>query len=190
MSSHPRSLFACLSFALALAVPSPSGRLHAADAPPAAAPAAPAAIAVLAPTQGNDTVRGTVKFTKVAGGVRVVADVTGLKPGEHGFHLHEFGDASSADGTAAGGHFNPAKETHGAPTAEHRHAGDLGNLKADAAGHATLDYVDSKLSFDGAASIIGHGVVIHANPDDMTTQPTGNAGGRVAVGVIGLAKGP
>jgi len=153
-----------------------------------AAPSATAAIAVLIPTQGNE-VHGIVKITKVPGGVRIVADVTGLKPGEHGFHIHEFGDASSADGTAAGGHFNPAKDTHGAPTAEHRHVGDLGNLKADASGHAVLDYVDTKLSLEGAASIIGRGIVIHANPDDLTTQPTGNAGGRVAVAVIGITKG-
>jgi Cu-Zn family superoxide dismutase len=154
-----------------------------------AAPAITTVVAVLVPTQGND-VRGTVKFTKVAGGVRVVADITGLKPGEHGFHIHEFGDASSADGMAAGGHFNPAKENHGAPTAAVRHAGDLGNIKADANGRATLDQVDAKLSLDGAASIIGRAVVVHANPDDLTTQPTGNAGGRVAVGVIGVAKAP
>jgi Cu-Zn family superoxide dismutase len=162
--------------------------LCAADAPVPAAPASPAAVAVLVPTQGNDAVHGTVRFTKVTGGVRVVVDVTGLKPGEHGFHLHEFGDTTSADGMAAGGHFNPTKDTHGAPTAEHRHEGDLGNLKADATGHATLEYVDAKLSFEGAASVLGHSVVIHANPDDFTTQPTGNAGPRVAVGVIGLAK--
>lgn len=152
------------------------------------APAITTVVAVLVPTQGND-VRGTVKFTKVAGGVRVVADITGLKPGEHGFHLHEFGDASSADGMAAGGHFNPAAAAHGSPTAAVRHAGDLGNIKADASGHATLDQVDAKLSLDGAASILGRAVVVHANPDDLTTQPTGNAGPRVAVGVIGLAKG-
>lgn len=154
-----------------------------------AAPAVTTVVAVLVPTQGND-VRGTVKFTKVAGGVRVVADITGLKPGEHGFHIHEFGDASSADGMAAGGHFNPAKENHGAPTAAVRHAGDLGNIKADASGRATLDQVDAKLALDGAASIVGRAVVVHANPDDLTTQPTGNAGGRVAVGVIGVAKAP
>jgi Cu-Zn family superoxide dismutase len=160
--------------------------LHAADM---AMPGPTAAIAVLIPTQGNE-VHGTVRFTKAANGVHVVADLTGLKPGDHGFHIHEFGDASSADGTAAGGHFNPAKDTHGAPTAEHRHTGDLGNIKADASGHAALDYVDPKLSFEGSTSILGRAVVIHANADDLSTQPTGNAGGRVAVGVIGVAKTP
>src|SRR4051812_854842 len=196
MSSHTRSRLAPLLIASALVVATVTTRLGAADAPAShdmsamatAAPTATAAVAVLIPTQGSE-VHGTVKITKVPGGVRVVADVTGLKPGEHGFHIHEFGDASSADGTAAGGHFNPAKDTHGAPTAEHRHAGDLGNLKADASGHAMLDYVDPKLSIDGAASIIGRGIVVHANPDDLTTQPTGNAGGRVAVAIIGIAKG-
>jgi Cu-Zn family superoxide dismutase len=185
-----------LVFASALVATFPA-LLHAADMPmtpgmamPMTAPAATTtAIAVLVPTQGNEAVHGTVRFTKVAGGVHVVADVTGLKPGEHGFHIHEFGDASSADGTAAGGHFNPGKESHGAATAEHRHEGDLGNITADATGHAVLDTVDTKLSFEGAASILGHGVVVHADADDLKTQPTGNAGKRVAVGVIGLAKG-
>jgi Cu-Zn family superoxide dismutase len=189
----PLRLVALATFAASIIVPAGT---HAADMPMQhdmaammpAAPAVTAVVAVLVPTQGND-VRGTVKFTKVPGGVRVVADISGLKPGEHGFHIHEFGDASSADGMAAGGHFNPAAAAHGAPSAAVRHAGDLGNIKADAAGRATLDYVDTKLSLDGAASIVGRAVVVHANPDDLTTQPTGNAGGRVAVGVIGVTKG-
>ena len=189
MSRHFRPLLVFTALTLAAAV-SPRLPLRAADAPPAApaAVAPPTAVAVLVPTQGND-VRGTVRFTKVNGGVRVVAEVTGLKPGDHGFHVHEFGDASSADGTAAGGHFNPAGAAHAGPAAEHRHTGDLGNIKADANGRGTLDYVDAKLALDGAASILGRAVVIHANPDDLTTQPAGNAGPRVAVGVIGLAKG-
>jgi len=193
--SHPAPLrlVALATFAASIIVPAGT---RAADMPmqhdmaamTPAAPAVTAVVAVLVPTQGND-VRGTVKFTKVAGGVRVVADITGLKPGEHGFHIHEFGDASSADGMAAGGHFNPAAAAHGAPTAAVRHAGDLGNIKADASGRATLDQVDPKLSLEGAASIVGRAVVVHANPDDLATQPTGNAGGRVAVGVIGVTKG-
>ena len=154
-----------------------------------AAPSFTAAVAVLIPTQGNE-VRGVVRFTTVNGGVRVVADVSGLKPGRHGFHVHEFGDASAPDGSAAGGHFNPGHENHGAPMAEHRHAGDLGNLEADASGHAVLDYVDGKLALDGPASIIGRGLIVHADPDDLMTQPTGNAGKRVACGAIGGAKAP
>ena len=156
---------------------------------PMAASTLTSAVAVLIPTQGND-VHGTVRFTKVAGGVHVVAEVTGLTPGQHGFHVHEFGDASAADGAGAGGHFNPTHEVHGAPMADHRHAGDLGNLEADAGGHAVLDFVDAALALDGASSIIGRGLVVHASPDDLKSQPVGNAGKRVAVGVIGIAKGP
>ena len=152
-----------------------------------AMPAPAAAVAVLIPTEGN-SVRGVVHFTRVANGVHVVANVSGLTPGNHGFHIHEYGDASSPDGTAAGGHFNPGHKDHGAPTADDRHAGDLGNLHADADGNATVDYVDPLIAFAGATSIIGRGVIVHADADDFKTQPTGNAGKRVACGVIGIAK--
>jgi Cu-Zn family superoxide dismutase len=152
-----------------------------------AMPAPAAAVAVLIPTKGN-AVQGVVHFTRVANGVHVVARVSGLKPGEHGFHIHEYGDASSPDGTAAGGHFNPEHKDHGGPTVMDRHAGDLGNLQADADGNATVDYVDEMITLDGAESIIGRGVIVHADPDDFKTQPTGNAGKRVACGVIGIAK--
>lgn len=148
-----------------------------------------AAVAVLYPTQGS-SVHGTVRFTKVEGGVRIVAEVSGLTPGLHGFHVHEFGDATSADGSAAGGHFNPAHAAHGGPEAAERHAGDFGNLEADASGHAKLDRIDPALALDGPHSIIGRGLIVHAGPDDLKTQPTGNAGGRVACGVVGIAKAP
>jgi superoxide dismutase, Cu-Zn family len=153
---------------------------------PTGGPEAARAVAVLLPTKGSK-VEGTVTFTRGEKGIRVQADVSGLAPGKHGFHIHEFGDSSSPDGMAAGGHFNPHKMEHGAPTAEKRHVGDLGNLEADSAGHATLDLVDPALSFSGSSSILGRGVVVHEKPDDFG-QPTGNAGGRVAVGVIGVAK--
>lgn len=146
-----------------------------------------AAVAVLIPTVGN-AVTGTVRFTQVDGGVRVVADVAGLKPGAHGFHIHEFGDISAADGMSAGGHLNPGHAKHGAPDAAERHEGDLGNLKADANGHATVDYVDPVITLNGPTSIIGRGVVVHADADDLKSQPVGNAGKRVAAGVIGVAK--
>jgi superoxide dismutase, Cu-Zn family len=153
----------------------------------AAEPAVTAAIAVISSTEGN-SVSGTVKFTKVEGGVHVVAHVMGLKPGGHGFHIHQFGDISAKDGTGTGGHFNPKGHEHGAPMSEMRHAGDLGNLVADENGHAMLDMVDKHLSFEGADSFIGRGIIIHADPDDLKTQPTGNAGKRVAQAVIGVAK--
>jgi Cu-Zn family superoxide dismutase len=145
------------------------------------------AVAVLHATQGN-TAQGVVTFTQEQGGVRVVAKLTGVPKGVHGFHIHEFGDCSSADGTSAGGHFNPTGMSHAGPTAEKRHVGDLGNVTADEQGNVALDYVDKHLAFSGANAIIGHAVILHANPDDFTTQPTGNAGGRIACGVIGVAK--
>lgn len=145
------------------------------------------AVAVLSPT-ANSKVMGTVTFTKVGDEVKVVADITGLTPGKHGFHIHEFGDCTSPDGTSAGGHFNPAKHQHGAPDASDRHAGDLGNIEADASGKAHLELSDKTIRLSGAESIIGHAVIVHEKVDDLKTQPTGDAGGRLACGVIGVAK--
>lgn len=145
------------------------------------------AIALIHATQGNQ-VKGTVVFVEEAGGVRVTASISGLSPGLHGFHIHEFGDASSADGTAAGAHFNPSGHPHNGPSATNRHAGDLGNLTADATGNATLNWLDPHISLSGPHAIIGRSVVVHEKADDLTTQPTGNAGGRIGVGIIGIAK--
>jgi Cu-Zn family superoxide dismutase len=145
------------------------------------------AICVLYPTQGNK-VTGTVKFTQVPGGVKVVADLQGLTKGKHGFHIHEFGDCNSPDGTSAGAHFNPKSTNHGSPADAMRHDGDMGNIEADASGKAHLEYVDKTLSFSGDASIIGRSVIVHEKEDDMKTQPTGNAGARIACGVIGIGK--
>ena len=156
----------------------------------ATASAAPVtkAVAALNPTK-DSKVSGDVTFTKVEGGVHVVAHVSGLAAGSHGFHVHEFGDCSAPDGSAAGGHFNPTGHKHGAPGDADRHAGDLGNVEAGADGTATLDVVDKTLALEGPESILGRGLIVHANADDLKTQPTGNAGGRLACGVIGAAKG-
>ena len=166
---------------------------HAAPAA-AAAPAAPTsttiakAVCVLSPTKGN-TVHGKVTFTQQADGVLIEAEVAGLAPGsKHGFHIHEFGDISAEDGASLGGHFNPAGNPHAAPDAEKRHSGDLGNLEADAQGNATIKRVDKIIQLNGEQCILGRGIVVHAAADDLTTQPTGNAGARVAVGSIGVAK--
>jgi Cu-Zn family superoxide dismutase len=144
------------------------------------------AISVLHPTEGND-VLGVVHFYDTPEGVRVVAEVQGLTPGEHGFHVHEFGDCSAPDATSAGGHFNPDNTPHGAPTDATRHVGDLGNLSADDAGAAQFQWTDSLLAFHGPHSILGRGVIVHAGEDDYTSQPSGAAGPRVACGVIGIA---
>jgi Cu-Zn family superoxide dismutase len=141
------------------------------------------AVAEMKPTQGNQA-SGTVTFTKTSDGIRVEVDVVDLAPGEHGIHLHENGDCSASDASSAGGHFNPAGMPHGGPAAVRRHAGDFGNLVADKNGHARMKFVDPILTFEGPSSIIGRSVVVHADPDDLITQPTGNSGARVACGVI------
>lgn len=147
-------------------------------------PAPPYVVATLRPTLGN-TAAGTVWFVRDGTGLRVVGRISGLKPNrQHGFHVHERGDCSSVDGTSAGGHFNPTAQPHGAPGAAH-HAGDLPALTADAAGNASFDVrtTGSVLTGD-APDIAGKALIVHADPDDYSTQPTGNSGSRIACGVI------
>ncbi|HYY35331.1 MAG TPA: superoxide dismutase family protein [Candidatus Binatia bacterium] len=146
------------------------------------------AVAVLHPTAGNK-VSGTVTFTEVADGVQVRAEISGLTSGNHGFHVHEFGDCSAADASSAGAHFNPTHEPHAGPDATQRHVGDMGNVQADASGKARLEYVDHQISLtNDERSAIGRSVVVHAKADDLKSQPAGDSGARVACGVIGRAK--
>jgi superoxide dismutase, Cu-Zn family len=144
------------------------------------------AIAQLHSTSGS-SVKGRVVFTKDASGIHVHAEISGLTPGEHGFHIHEYG-VWSEDGMSSGGHFNPTMAPHAGIESKKRHVGDLGNITANSNGNATLDVDDSHLSFHGASSILGRGVVVHEKVDDLKTQPSGNAGARLAVGVVGVAK--
>lgn len=139
--------------------------------------------AILWPTQGN-TAQGKVSFTVVEGGVKIIADVDDLTPGKHGFHIHEHGDCSAPDASSAGGHFNPTGSKHGSPDSSERHAGDLGNLVADNNGHAHYERIDTVITLDGPHSIIGRSIIIHEKEDDFKTQPAGNAGARVACGII------
>lgn len=143
------------------------------------------AVAVMEATEGN-TAHGKVAFTEVEGGIKVTAHFEGVPEGEHGFHIHEKGDCSSGDGKSAGGHFNPEGHEHAGPDAAMRHVGDLGNITANAEGMAEKEFVDSVISFDGIKSILDKGVILHADPDDLTSQPTGAAGARIACGVIKL----
>lgn len=143
------------------------------------------AVAVLIPAEGSK-VKGVVVFTEENGGVKIKVNLEGLTPGEHGFHIHDFGDISDMKGMSAGGHFNPTNKKHGAPTDAERHVGDLGNITADKDGKVDAEFTDKIISLNGVYSIIGHSVVVHADADDFKTQPTGNAGGRVAFGVIGI----
>ncbi|SMQ93522.1 superoxide dismutase family protein [Xanthomonas fragariae] len=145
------------------------------------------ATAELQPTKGNE-VKGTVRFKTVDGALRVTGQLSGLKPNtEHGFHIHEKGDCSAPDGSSAGGHLNPAQSDHGNVTADPHHGGDMPNIKADAQGNARIDGpVSSNVNLGKADQfdIAGHAVIVHADADDYKTQPTGNAGGRLACGVI------
>ncbi|MBL0025206.1 MAG: superoxide dismutase family protein [Saprospiraceae bacterium] len=145
------------------------------------------AVCVLYPTAGHN-VSGTVVFTKQPEGVKVNIDIKGLKPGKHGFHIHEFGDCSASDGTSAGGHFNPGSKDHGGPMDSMRHAGDMGNIDANSDGKVITEYFDKSIMLSGPGSIIGHSIIVHDNEDDLKTQPTGNAGPRAACGTIGVAK--
>jgi len=169
----------------------------AAETPLAADPAAPPAMATtvataqLQPTK-DSTVAGTISFSLVDGALRASGDITGLKPdSEHGFHIHEKGDCSAPDGTSAGGHFNPGSSDHGSIDASAHHGGDMPNIKADAQGNAHIDGpVASNVNAGkgDAFDIIGRGLIVHADPDDYKTQPTGNAGARLACAVISKAQ--
>jgi Cu-Zn family superoxide dismutase len=141
------------------------------------------AVVELKPTEGND-VYGRVAFTPYKGGVLIVAEVHNLTPGQHGFHIHEFGDCSAPDGSSAGGHYNPYNKPHAGPDDPDRHMGDMGNLVADVDGNATYERLDDLIELSGPNSIIGRAVIVHSGRDDLVTQPTGDAGSRVACGVI------
>ena len=171
----------CALGAIAIAAPSQSQPQHANAAPAGL-------IAVVTPTEGS-SVRGVVRFAETDRGVRVTARIEGLTPNsKHGFHVHEWGDASAADGTSAGGHFNPGGHDHDLPPGAPRHAGDLGNLEADAEGRANYEYMAQNITLlRGADAILGRSVIIHIQEDDGS-QPTGNAGARIGIGIIGIAQ--
>ena len=141
------------------------------------------ATAKLEPTKGSTTT-GTVTFAQRMGKVFVTAEVSGLAPGEHGFHMHEKGDCSSGDGMSTGGHWNPDATPHGPQSGAH-HAGDMPSLVADAGGNAKATFsLDGVTVAAGPKSVVGRGLIVHKDPDDYATQPTGNAGARVACAVI------
>lgn len=144
------------------------------------------AVCVILPVNKSG-VSGVVFFVSQAGRVHIHGKISGLTPGKHGFHVHQFGDLTDEmKGESAGGHFNPHNMMHGAPDAQTRHAGDLGNVMANSDGVATIDQYDSQIKLDGPDSIIGRSIIVHDKADTFG-QPTGNAGGRVGYGVIGWA---
>ena len=145
------------------------------------------AFAVLQSVKGSG-VSGIVYFDDEGNGtIRVEASVDGLSPGKHGFHIHEYGDCDMADLSLAGGHFNPEGVRHGGPESEVHHAGDMGNLVADSAGHAHLVLFDPDIAFSGTHDILGRSVIIHAGEDDLQSQPSGNSGARIACGIIAVS---
>ncbi len=141
--------------------------------------------------KSGSTASGTVEFFKEGKNVLIEAKVAGVGPGEHGFHLHEKGDCSAPDASSAGGHFNPQHHEHAGPKSASHHAGDFGNIEVKADGSGTMSLVlkgeDAKIALEDA---VGKAIILHEKQDDLKTQPTGNAGGRIACGVVEKATAP
>ena len=156
----------------------------AAEVPPPAEVMPSGPSVTLQPTQGNSAA-GTINLMSMGDGVHFTGTVTGLPAGVHGFHIHETGDCSAPDGSSAGGHFNPTGAPHGGPQSAERHLGDLGNITADASGNAEVNIHAGGVTLgEGENAILGKAIIVHAGADDLTTQPTGDAGARLACGVI------
>jgi Cu-Zn family superoxide dismutase len=143
------------------------------------------ATAKMQPRSGSN-VSGNLTFTQIGDLVRVTGEITGHTKGPKGFHIHEKGDCSDDKAMNTGGHFNPTKHKHGGPYDPEKHSGDLGNITFNADGAAKVNFTvgDISVSKDKANGIIGRAVIVHATVDDLKTDPTGNAGGRLACGVI------
>jgi len=134
-------------------------------------------------SKSGSNVTGTVTFIQRRDLTEVLVDIENLKPGKHGFHIHEKGDCSAPDASSAGGHFNPTHQHHGGPSTAERHSGDLGNIEAPASGKVHWES-EFKMNLKGPDSIIGKSVVVHEKEDDFKTDPAGNSGARIACGVI------
>lgn len=163
----------------------PQAQQSAQGLPPATSTAR-SARANLASASGS-IVSGQVMLAPMGDGVHLTGTIGGLSPGStHGIHVHEKGDCSAADASSAGGHFNPTGSAHGRTGTATHHAGDMDNLVADGSGVAAVNIHLSGVTLGGGAAndIAGRALIVHASPDDYTTQPAGNAGARVACGVI------
>lgn len=136
-------------------------------------------------SRSGSSVKGVVNFLWQGHDVMVTGNISGLKPNaEHGIHIHEKGDCSAPDAVSAGGHFNPDSKVHGMPGSGASHVGDMPSIKSDANGEAVYSAKLSGFEFDGDHGIIGRSVIVHRDPDDYKTQPTGNSGPRIACGLI------
>ena len=144
-------------------------------------------LAITLEPRSNSTVTGIATFTEENGMVTFVAKLTGLKPGVHAIHIHEKADCSAADAASAGGHWNPTFKKHGNWTDAEHHKGDIGNFTADKDGNGTITLKTDEWCIgcsDTNKDILGKGLIVHEKADDFTTQPTGNAGGRIACSAI------
>jgi Cu-Zn family superoxide dismutase len=154
-------------------------------AAPASA-AAPSARATLRDAQGKEI--GTASLSPGEGGVKIAVKVSGVSPGLHGFHVHAVGKCEGPEFKSAGGHFNPATREHGLENPRGAHAGDMPNLLVGPDGNGTGEFLARGATLgDGAGSLFPQGgtaLVLHAAPDDMKTDPAGNAGARIACGVV------
>jgi len=141
-------------------------------------------------SRSDSKVTGKATFHEAGGKVTLTIDIAGAEPGTHAVHLHDKGDCSAPDATSAGGHWNPSSEAHGKWGTAPFHHGDLGNIEVGADGKGSLTLSSDLWSIGGTpdTDVIGRAVIVHAKADDFTTQPTGNAGGRVGCGVVEWAK--
>ena len=135
-------------------------------------------------TDTNKKPLGTAKLTQTEHGVLISLDLHGLKPGTHAIHLHETGKCEAPAFKTAGGHFNPGKKQHGYMTAEGPHGGDLPNIDVPKNGRLKADLLAPDATLDSLLDADGAALVIHAKADDYKSQPAGDAGDRVACGVI------
>ncbi len=180
-SHNIRSMVGWPAVAVSLLALSGCAMLGGSSGPKAVADIAPTSVAAAA----SMNPQGQLTFQQQADGVLVTGRISGLRPNrEHGFHVHEGSDCSG-DGMATKGHFNPDASPHGRHDGGNHHAGDLPALRADANGVAEVNVLVKKLTVSaGPMSVVGRGVIVHRDPDDYTTQPTGNAGPRPGCGVI------
>jgi Cu-Zn family superoxide dismutase len=150
----------------------------------------PTARASLRPTMGN-MASGVVEFTETPeGGLAISVELAELAEGNHGLHIHETGDCSAPDASSAGEHFNPGDRAHGSPNDEIHHAGDLGNVSADARGIVVANLETSELALEGDYGVVNRAIIVHTGEDDFQSQPSGNSGDPVACGVIRLTGAP
>jgi len=190
MQMQPRRYMPVLASTLALTLAGCAGTAPMAKPAASATSTAHQAVANLASASGS-LVSGTLTLVPMGNGVHVTGRIGGLSPGsQHGFHIHEKGDCSAADASGAGGHFNPTGQPHGRAMQGVHHAGDSDNVLANGSGVANIDTHVMGVSLGGGAAndIAGRAIVVHAAADDYTSQPAGNAGARVACGVIEVVR--